>query len=51
MLAWQCGHGRVKIDFSEELTLEWLKNAALMIDREKGKAVECFKARGYMGLG
>jgi hypothetical protein len=43
--------GRVKIDFSEELTLEWLKNAALIIDREKDKVIECFKTRGYKGLG
>jgi hypothetical protein len=51
---WKFGRakkGSVKIDFGEELTLEWLKNAALMIDREKDKVVACFRAHGYEGLG
>lgn len=51
---WKFGRtkkGRVAIDFSEELTVEWLKSKALMILGEKDKVVECFKARGYKGLG
>jgi hypothetical protein len=42
--------GRVNIDFSEELTVDWMKNAAGQIDAEKQKVVGCFKARGYQGL-
>ena len=44
-------NGRVAIEFSEELTLDWLKAKALMIGSEKDKVVECFNARGYEGLG
>lgn len=43
--------GRVNIDVSEELTVEWMKGKAAMIEHEKNKVVECFKARGYAGLG
>ena len=51
---WKFGHakkGRVKIEFSEELTVEWLKGKALMIEAEKDKVLACFKARSYQGLG
>jgi hypothetical protein len=41
---------RVKIEFCEELTVEWLKTTALMIDAERQKVVDCFQARGYEGL-
>jgi hypothetical protein len=44
-------NGRVAIEFSEELTLDWLKAKALMIASEKDKVVDCFNARGYEGLG
>jgi hypothetical protein len=50
---WKFGaskNGRVAIEFSEELTVEWLKSKALMIGREKDKVVECFNARSYEGL-
>jgi hypothetical protein len=42
--------GRVKVDFCQELTAEWLNATALMIDSERQKVVDCFKARGYEGL-
>jgi hypothetical protein len=42
--------GRVGIDFSEELTVDWLKSNAAIINQEKDKVIECFKARGYVGL-
>ena len=51
---WKFGNsknGRITIEFSEELTLDWLKSKALMIAGEKDKVVECFNARGYEGLG
>jgi hypothetical protein len=41
---------RVKIEFCEELTVEWLKSTSTMIDRERQKVVDCFQARGYKGL-
>jgi hypothetical protein len=37
---------RVKIEFCEELTVEWLKGTSTMIDRERQKVVDCFHARG-----
>ena len=46
----QAKQGKVKVEFSEELTSEWLKNTYLMIDGERQKVVDCFKARGYQGL-
>jgi hypothetical protein len=50
---WKFGHpknGIVEIDFSEELTAEWLKDKSDMIYREKQKVLDCFAARGYQGL-
>jgi hypothetical protein len=41
---------RVKIEFCEELTVEWLKGTSTMIDRERQKVVDCSLARGYQGL-
>jgi hypothetical protein len=46
----QAKKGRVEIEFCEELTIEWLKSTALMIDGERQKVVDCFQARGYEGL-
>jgi hypothetical protein len=40
----------VEIEFSEELTTEWLKSTTAMIDGEKQKVLDCFNARGYQGL-
>jgi len=42
--------GRVKIDFCEELSVEWLKGKSDMIDKQRQNVVDCFKARGYQGL-
>ena len=50
---WKFGHlkqGRVPVEFSQQLTTDWLKDAAAMMEREKDKVVECFKARGFEGL-
>ncbi len=50
---WKFGrskNGRVKVEFCEELTAEWLNKTTLMIDSERQKVVDCFKARGYQGL-
>ena len=50
---WKFGankNGRVDIEFSEELTADWLKNTSDMIYREKQKVLDCFAARGYQGL-
>jgi hypothetical protein len=50
---WKFGdgkNGRVKVEFSEELTVDWLKAKALMIQAEKDKVLACFKSRGYEGL-
>ena len=47
---WKFGprrNGHVDIEFSEELTADWLKNTSTMIEREKQKVVDCFTARGY----
>lgn len=43
-------NGRMKIEFSEELSAEWLKSTWLSIDGERQKVVDCFKARRYEGL-
>jgi hypothetical protein len=42
---------KVEIEFSEELTDDWLKTKSAAIDAEKQKVVDCFKARAYQGLG
>ena len=50
---WKFGrpkNGIVEIEFSEELTAEWLKAKSDMIYREKQKVLDCFAARGYQGL-
>ncbi len=50
---WKFGHpkdGRVPIEFSEELTVEWLTRTRNMIDAQRQKVVDCFNARGYKGL-
>ena len=50
---WKFGanrNGRVDIEFSEELTADWLKSMSDMIVREKQKVLDCFAARGYQGL-
>ena len=50
---WKFGphrNGRIDIDFSEELTADWLKSTSDMIVREKQKVIDCFGARGYQGL-
>lgn len=50
---WKFSHakqGKVKVEFNEELTPDWLKKTYLMIDGERQKVVDCFKARGYQGL-
>jgi hypothetical protein len=50
---WKFGHpknGFVEIEFSEELTAEWLKAKSDMIFSEKQKVLDCFAARGYQGL-
>jgi hypothetical protein len=41
---------RVPVEFCEELTIEWLKEKSNLIDRQRQKVVDCFKARGYQGL-
>jgi hypothetical protein len=43
--------GDVEIEFSEELTADWLKKTAATIDQQKQKVLDRFKARGYQGLG
>lgn len=43
-------HGHVAVEFSEELTVEWMKKTAAMIEAEKNKVLDCFKTRGYQGL-
>ena len=50
---WKFGanrNGRVDIEFSEELTTDWLKSTSDMIAREKQKVLDCFAARGYQGI-
>jgi hypothetical protein len=50
---WKFGprkNGLVDIEFSEELTADWLKNTSRMIDGEKQKVLNCFATRGYQGL-
>jgi hypothetical protein len=50
---WKFGepvNGRVPIEFSEVLTLDYLTKTWKMIDKERGKVVDCFKARQYEGL-
>ena len=42
--------GHMEIEFSEELTAEWLKATWLKIDAERQKVVDCFNARKYQGL-
>lgn len=50
---WKFGanrNARVNIEFSEELTSDWLKSTSDMIVREKQKVLDCFAVRGYQGL-
>jgi hypothetical protein len=50
---WRFGrpkNGRVQVEFSEELTLEWLRSKSDMIYSQKQKVLDCFNARGYKGL-
>jgi hypothetical protein len=50
---WKFGepiNGRVPIEFCEVLTLDYLTNTWKMVDNERGKVVDCFKARQYEGL-
>jgi hypothetical protein len=50
---WKFGQpkkGRVKIEFCEELTVEWLKRTSDMIYDQKQKVINCFDARGYQRL-
>jgi len=41
---------RVKVEFCETLTSEWLKKTWLQIDAEREKVMQCFKSRKYEGL-
>jgi hypothetical protein len=43
-------NGRVPVELSEVLTLDYLTRTWKMIDAERGKVVACFQARGYEGL-
>lgn len=50
---WKFGepiNGRVPIEFSEVMTLDWLKKTAKLVEDEKDKVIACFKDRGYKGL-
>jgi hypothetical protein len=50
---WKFGsnrNGQVAIEFSEELTADWLKNTSDMIFAQKEKVLGCFNLRGYKGL-
>jgi hypothetical protein len=50
---WKFGprkNGHVEIEFSEELSPDWLKNTSATIDHEKQNVLDCFAARGYQGL-
>lgn len=50
---WKFGprkNGQVDIEFSEELTADWLKKTSAMIDGEKQKVLDYFAARGYQEL-
>jgi hypothetical protein len=50
---WKFGprrNGDVDIEFSQELTADWLKNTSDMTYREKQKVIDCFAGRGYQGL-
>lgn len=51
---WKFGPGRngqVPVEFEKVLTDEWLKKSWLMVEAQIAKVLECFKARGYQGLG
>jgi hypothetical protein len=41
---------RVKVEFCETLTSEWLKKTWLKIDAEREKVAQCFRSRKYEGL-
>jgi hypothetical protein len=50
---WKFGqpkNGRVPVEFYKELTVEWLTETKRLIDAQRQKVVDCFKARGYQGL-
>jgi hypothetical protein len=50
---WKFGkpnNGRVPVEFYKELTVEWLTEAKNLIDAQRQKVVDCFKARDYQGL-
>jgi hypothetical protein len=50
---WKFGqpvNGRVPIEFCEVMTFDYMTETWKMIDFERGKVVDCFKARHYEGL-
>jgi hypothetical protein len=50
---WKFGqptNGRVPIEFSQVLTLNWLTEKSKFIDDQREKVVACYKARGLGGL-
>jgi hypothetical protein len=50
---WKFGlefEGKTKVEFCEVLTEEWLVATSNVIERQRERVLQCFKARGYKGL-
>jgi hypothetical protein len=42
--------GRMPVEFCQELTVEWMKDQYVKIERQHQNVINCFAARGYKGL-
>lgn len=42
--------GRMPVEFCEELTIEWMKDQYVKIQKQQQAVIQCFASRGYKGL-
>ena len=42
--------GRMPVEFCQELTIEWMKDQYVKIQKQQQTVIECFAFRGYKGL-
>jgi hypothetical protein len=42
--------GRMPVEFCEKLTIEWMKDQYVKIEKQHQNVIDCFAARGYKGL-
>jgi hypothetical protein len=42
--------GRMPVEFCQELTIEWMEDQYVKIQKQQQTVVDCCKSRGYKGL-